>query len=116
MQYCSTPLAVLVAAAWVVAALVGAELVGAVLVVAVLVVAALAVAVLVVAALVAAARVVVARVVAALALHLHTYSALFVAASPHLEPDIANLHSRFLRLDTSPSLPAPLLYLSFDCR
>ena len=41
--------------------------------------------------------------------HLHTYSDLFAAPSPHLEPDIANRHS----LDPSPSalLPHP----SFDC-
>ena len=50
---------------------------------------------------------------AALEPRLHTYSALFVAASPHLEPGIVNLHSPFLRLDPSPS---PLLPPSFDCR
>ena len=42
--------------------------------------------------------------------HLHTYFALFAAASPHLGPDIANRHS----LDPSPS-PA-LLHPSFGCR
>ena len=31
--------------------------------------------------------------VVALEPHLHTYSDLFAAASPHLEPDIANRHS-----------------------
>ena len=49
-------------------------------------------------------------------LHLHTYSALFADASPHLAPDIVNRHSPPLRLDSSPSPPAPLRHPSFDCR
>ena len=59
-------------------------------------------------------------VVAALQSYLHTYSDLFVAAFPHLVPDIANRlgHSPSIPdgFDPSPSLPAPLLHPSFDCR
>ena len=71
--------------------------------------------VLAVAALVELAVVLVVLEAAVLVLRLHTYSAPFVAASHHLEPDIANLHSPFLRLDPSP-YPAPLPHPSFDCR
>ena len=48
--------------------------------------------------------------------HHHTCSALFAAASPHLELDIANLHSLSLCPVPSPSPPAPLLHSSFGCR
>ena len=55
-------------------------------------------------------------VVRVVVLHLHTYSILFVAPSPHLEPGIADHLFPSLGLDPSPSPPRALLIASFGCR